>query len=272
MNSLQRVIALKDVSLVRRTREEYDYDLKARIFSVLEGRYRKPACRTVLEEVNLEVMRGARLGIIGPNGAGKTTLLKIIAGILIPSSGTVTTVGRIAPLLELGAGFEPDLSVEDNVTLYGVLLGASRVEMVEKLDAILAYAELEEYRRYPVRHLSSGMTARLGFAVATEVEPDIVMLDEVLSVGDEAFRKKSRRRIDGFMAQGVTTLIVSHDLYVIRETCEQAVWLDHGRIGAIGDVESTIAAYLHSVEERALATLRMYQGKTHTTVASEGNT
>ena len=259
MNPIQNVVALTEVSLVRRTREEYDYDLKSRIFSVLEGRYRRPTRRTILQDITLNVARGTRLGIIGPNGAGKTTLLKVIAGILIPTTGSVTTSGRIAPLLELGAGFEPDLSVEDNVTLYGVLLGASRIEMLAKLRTILAYAELEDYRRYPVRHLSAGMTARLGFAVATEVEPDIVMLDEVLSVGDEAFRKKSRRRIDGFMARGVTTLVVSHDLQIIRETCEHALWLDQGRIGAIGEVESTIVAYLRSVDERALAAIRTHR-------------
>jgi len=250
------VISLAGVSLVRRTHEEYSHDLKASVFAFVEGRYRKAPRKTVLDGVDLAVPAGARVGIIGPNGAGKSTILKVIAGILAPTAGTVWTTGRIAPLLELGAGFEPDLSVAENVVSYGVLLGGSRAEALEKLESILAYAELEEYRNYPVRALSSGMLARLGFAVATDVDPDVVILDEILTVGDELFRKKSRRRIEGFLKRGITSLVVSHEMQTIRETCDRVVWVERGRVRLAGEVESTIAAYLESIDEVAQRMVR----------------
>ncbi len=209
----------------------------------------------MLDGIDLVVPHGERIGIIGPNGAGKTTLLKICANILEPTSGRATVAGRVAPLLELGAGFDPELSVADNVVLYGVLLGATAKEMRAKLDDVLRYAELEDFRLYPVRALSSGMTARLGFAVATDVDPDILMLDEVLSVGDESFRKKSRRRIEAFLANGTTTMIVSHDMSTIRETCERVIWLEKGKVQMFDAVEPTIRSYLRSIDSRATALL-----------------
>jgi ABC-type polysaccharide/polyol phosphate transport system ATPase subunit len=251
--SSDAAIRLQGLSLSRRTREEYSYDFKATLFALLKGQYRRPRRRIVLDGIDLVVPHGERVGIIGPNGAGKTTLLKVCAGILDPSSGTASVEGRVAPLLELGAGFDPELSVADNVVLYGVLLGAPAQEMADKLDGILRYAELQEFRLYPVRSLSSGMTARLGFAVATDVDPDVLMLDEVLSVGDEAFRKKSRRRIEGFLANGTTTIIVSHDMATIRETCQRVIWLENGRVEMFDEVEPTIRAYLRSIDERASA-------------------
>jgi ABC-type polysaccharide/polyol phosphate transport system ATPase subunit len=253
-------IELSGVTLTRRTCEEHAYDLKARLFSLLKGTYRRPPRKTVLDDVALSLPVGARIGLIGANGSGKSTLLRVIAGILTPTAGKIRTVGRIAPLIELGAGFEPDLSAEDNIVLYGVLLGASRAEMLAKRDEVLAFAELREYRRYPVRALSSGMTARLGFAVATEVDPHILLLDEVLSVGDETFRKKSRRRIDSFIARGVTIVTVSHDLSTLRETCERTVWLHAGRIAHDGPTEETIAAYLRTADEAAAALLQARAG------------
>jgi len=254
--SERAVISLSGVSLVRRTHEEYSHDLKASAFAFVEGRYRKSLRKTVLDGVDLDVPAGAKVGIIGPNGAGKSTILKVIAGILAPTAGSVWTTGRIAPLLELGAGFEPDLSVTENIVSYGVLLGGSRAETLRKVESILAYAELEEYRNYPVRALSSGMLARLGFAVATDVDPDVVILDEILTVGDELFRKKSRRRIEGFLKRGITTLIVSHEMQTIRETCDRVVWVERGRVRLAGGVESTIAAYLDSIDEVALRMVR----------------
>ncbi len=246
-------IRLEGLTLSRRTREEYSYDFKATAFALLEGRYRRPRRRVVLDGIDLVIPHGERVGIIGPNGAGKTSLLKICAGILEPTSGAASVEGRVAPLLELGAGFDPELSVADNVVLYGVLLGAGAKEMADKLDEILAYAELEDFRLYPVRALSSGMTARLGFAVATDVDPDVLMLDEVLSVGDETFRKKSRRRIEGFLAKGTTTLIVSHDMGTIRETCQRVIWLENGSVQMFDATEPTIRAYMRSIDKRATA-------------------
>lgn len=244
-------IELENVSLIRRTQEEHSHNLKARLFSVLKGTYRRPRRKTVLQNITLSLPLGARIGLIGANGSGKSTLLRVIAGILAPSIGTVRTNGRIAPLIELGAGFEPELSVQDNIILYGVLLGATRSEMRSKLEEIIRFAELEDYRLFPVRSLSSGMAARLAFAIATDVEPRILLLDEVLSVGDEAFRRKSRRRIDSFISRGVTVIIVSHDLGVLRQTCMRTIWLDAGKIRHDGPTEETIAAYLRTTDEMA---------------------
>lgn len=249
-------IELQNVSLTRRTREEHAYDLKARLFALLQGKYHRPRRKTVLQNIDLSLPLGARIGLIGANGSGKSTLLRVIAGILAPSAGTVRTTGRIAPLIELGAGFEPDLSVEENIVLYGVLLGARRSEMHAKLPDILRFAELEDYRRFPVRSLSSGMAARLGFAIATDVEPQILLLDEVLSVGDEAFRRKSRRRIDSFIEGGVTVIVVSHDLGVLRDTCQRTIWLNAGQIAHDGPTEQTISAYLRTTDEVASSLLR----------------
>jgi ABC-type polysaccharide/polyol phosphate transport system ATPase subunit len=251
-------IELENVSLTRRTREEHAYNLKARLFSFLKGTYRRPRRKTVLEGLTLSLPFGAHIGLIGANGSGKSTLLRVIAGILPPSGGAVKTSGRIAPLIELGAGFEPDLSVQENIILYGVLLGATRGEMRSKLEEIIRFAELEEYRHYPVRSLSSGMAARLAFAVATDVDPQILLLDEVLSVGDEAFRRKSRRRIDSFISRGVTVIIVSHDLGVLRQTCKRTIWLDAGKIRHDGPTEETIAAYLRTADEMASTLLHKH--------------
>ena len=257
------VVNLEHVTLWRRTQEEYTFDLKRRIFALAQLRYRRPNRRRVLDDVSLTVERGEKLGIIGPNGSGKSTLLKIICGILEPTSGLVESRGSIAPLIELGAGFDPDLPVADNILLYGVLLGRSREQMEARTPEILRFAELEEYRSMPVRALSSGMAARLGFAIATDTNPDILILDEVLAVGDEAFRNKSRRRIESMWHEHVTVLVVSHELQFIRDSCTSAIWLDGGRVRAAGSAGFVVNAYLGSVEtsaverlERAKATLR----------------
>ena len=208
-----------------------------------------------VNDVSFKVREGEILGIIGPNGSGKSTLLKIICGILKPTEGSVYVEGSIAPLIELGAGFDPELPVAENVWLYGVLLGRAGGEMRLKTQAILEFAELEEYAAVPVRALSSGMVARLGFAIATDTHPDILMLDEVLSVGDEAFRNKSRRRIEGLWHDHVTVLVVSHDLQFIRDACTRAIWMDGGQIKHDGPANETVDAYLKSVDVAALERL-----------------
>jgi ABC-type polysaccharide/polyol phosphate transport system ATPase subunit len=249
------VIALHGVGLDRRTREEFSEDLKSRIFAVATGRFRTPALKTVLDGIELEVSPGEKVGLIGANGAGKSTLLKVVCGILRPQRGTVRVDGRIAPLLELGAGFDADSSVVENVLMYGVLLGVSRRTMEERVDAILAFSELDEYRMYPVRALSSGMAARLGFAIATEVDADVLLVDEALSVGDESFRAKSRARIDSLLHPNRTVLFVSHDLALIRSLTDRVVWIDHGRIAADGPPNDVLARYLASVDAAAVAAL-----------------
>ncbi len=249
---MTEVIRLDQVSLWRRTQEEFSYDLKKTIFSILEGKYRQPARKLVLEDINLVIHSGTKVGIIGANGAGKSTLLKVICGILQPSSGQIRVRGQIASLIELGAGFDPDLAVFDNIILYGVMLGFSRQEMKDKAMAILEFAELEEYLLAPVKSLSSGMTARLGFAIATEVNPDILILDEVLSVGDESFKNKCKRRLKKFWNSNATILVVSHDLNLIQDSCEQTIWLNRGKIQMIDTSEKVVDNYLDYVGIREL--------------------
>jgi ABC-2 type transport system ATP-binding protein len=241
------VIRLDRVSLWRRTQEEFSYDLKKTVLSLLEGKYRKPLKKLVLDQIHLAVQSGEKLGIIGANGSGKSTLLKIVCGILEPTNGSVRVRGQIAPLIELGAGFDSEISVMDNIILYGVLLGFSRAEMRERARSILEFAELEEYPMVPVKGLSSGMTARLGFAIATDVQPDILILDEVLSVGDESFKNKCKRRIEQFWDANATVLVVSHDLDFIRNSCKRAIWLNKGRLEREGEADEVVNAYLSSV-------------------------
>jgi lipopolysaccharide transport system ATP-binding protein len=244
---MTEVIRLDRVSLQRRTQEEFSYDLKRTIFSIIEGKYRQPAKKLVLDDVDLVIRSGEKLGIIGANGAGKSTLLKVICGILEPTRGDVRVRGSIASLIELGAGFDPDLSVRDNIILYGVMLGFSRQDMKDKTEAILDFAELTEYIVAPVKSLSSGMVARLGFSIATEVHPDILILDEVLSVGDESFKNKCKWRLKKFWNSDATILVVSHDLTLIKDSCDRAIWLDKGRLRFTGDTSEAIRLYLESV-------------------------
>ncbi|WP_013323098.1 ABC transporter ATP-binding protein [Gloeothece verrucosa] len=244
---MTEVIRLDQVSLWRRTQEEFSYDLKKTIFSVLEGKYTQPARKLVLNNINFSVNAGEKVGIIGANGSGKSTLLKVICGILQPTEGQAWVRGQIAPLIELGAGFEPDLPVVDNIVLYGVMLGFSRQHMRSIVDSILDFAELKDYLQAPVKSLSSGMVARLGFAIATEVQPDILILDEVLSVGDESFKNKCKRRMRRFWEANVTILVVSHDLNLIEDSCERAIWLDKGVIKMSGKADEIVDFYLSSV-------------------------
>jgi ABC-2 type transport system ATP-binding protein/lipopolysaccharide transport system ATP-binding protein len=244
------VIRLDQVSLLRRTQEEFSYDLKKTLLSVLEGKYRQPAKKLVLDQINLVVNAGEKLGIIGANGSGKSTILKIISGILQPTSGSVRVRGQIAPLIELGAGFDPEISVIDNILLYGVLLGFSRAEMRERVQSILDFAELEDYSLVPVKGLSSGMVARLGFAIATDIQPNILILDEVLSVGDESFRNKCKQRINNFWHGESTVLVVSHSMEFIRESCHQVIWLDKGKIKFCGHSSEAVDYYLSSVNQQ----------------------
>lgn len=241
------VIELRGVSLWRRTQEELAYDLKRIVLQSLERRYRPPAQRKVLDSIDLVVERGEKVGIVGPNGAGKSTLLKIISGILQPSRGTVRVDGRTAPLIELGAGFDNDLSVVDNVIYFGVLLGFSKEEMRARISPILEFAELEEYAKAPLKSLSSGMVARLGFAITTDRRPEILILDEVLSVGDARFVHKSTQRIAEFWDAHSTILVVSHSLEFIASQCERAIWLDSGRIVASGPASEITEQYLQHV-------------------------
>ncbi len=201
-----------------------------------------------LRHVDLEVHRGEVFGIIGRNGAGKSTLLKVVARVLRPTTGRVWVKGHVAPLLEFGAGFHAELTGRENVFLNGTLLGFSHREMQAKFQRIVDFAELWEFIDAPLRTYSSGMVARLGFAIATDVKPDVLIVDEVLAVGDEAFQRKSAARIKEFREQGATILLVTHNMGTVRSICQRAVWLDHGQVCALGPVEDVAAQYHHTNE------------------------
>ncbi len=199
-----------------------------------------------LNDINLEVNQGEILGIIGRNGAGKSTLLKVISRVLIPTEGRVRIRGKVSPLLELGAGFHPELTGLENIFLNGTLLGHSRREIESRLAEIIEFAELDSFIESPLRTYSSGMVARLGFSISTTWQPEILILDEVLSVGDEAFRNKCKQRMAKYRDAGTTTLLVTHDSGTVEALCARAAWLDHGEIKAIGASKDVVTMYRQS--------------------------
>jgi ABC-type polysaccharide/polyol phosphate transport system ATPase subunit len=196
-----------------------------------------------LEGLDLTVEAGEGVVLIGRNGAGKSTSLRLMAGIYEPTAGSIEVNGRLATVIELGAGFQPDLTGEENVALYGAIMGFSRQELRERFDEIVAFADIGDFMQTPVKYYSSGMQARLAFAVAICVEADILILDEVLAVGDREFREKCLNRLREFRAQGGTLVVVTHDLETARSLCERAVWIDQGRVRMTGDADSVMEAY-----------------------------
>lgn len=200
-----------------------------------------------LDEVSFEVPGGEVFTILGPNGAGKSTLLKILAGVLPPTSGRVVIDGIVSPLIELGGGMNQEMTGRENIVLFGTLLGRDPNYMRERVMPIAEWAELTEFLDAPLRSYSTGMYARLGFAIATDVTPEILLVDEVLSVGDERFKRKSRTRIENLMGGGTTVVLVSHSLATIREISDRAMWLDHGRMKMIGEATAVVDAYEASV-------------------------
>lgn len=204
----------------------------------------------VLEDISLTVRAGESMAVIGANGAGKSTLLKIITGVLAPSRGRIEQHGSRAALLELGAGFEPEYTGMDNLRLNAAFLGLSRQEVDRHLDRILAFADIGEYIHEPVKHYSSGMVVRLGFAVVAAVRPDLLITDEVLAVGDESFQKKCIRWIEDYLSAGGTLLMVSHNMYQVQKLCSKALWLERGKARSQGDVFDVTQAYLAWHERR----------------------
>jgi ABC-type polysaccharide/polyol phosphate transport system ATPase subunit len=202
-----------------------------------------------LNDVSFTVPRGSTFGVIGRNGSGKSTALKLVAGITKPTSGTVRVAGRISALIELGAGFHPEISGRENVFINGIMLGLTKREIQNRFDAIVDFAELREFIDAPVKTYSSGMYMRLGFAVAINVDPDVLLVDEVLAVGDEGFTHKCLDKFSEFRRRGKTILLVTHSLNLIERFCDEAVWLDAGRKSADGDPKRVVDAYLTKVEE-----------------------
>jgi lipopolysaccharide transport system ATP-binding protein len=202
---------------------------------------------TALEQISFNIGRGESVAIIGRNGAGKSTILGLIAGVIKPSGGSVQVNEPVSPLLELGGGFHPDLTGSENVILNGVLMGLSRDRVREKLAAILDFAELGDFVHQPIRTYSSGMLARLGFSVITQIEPKLLLIDEVLAVGDDGFRKKCYDLIERFQRQGATIVFVSHSASDVSRLCDRAIWIDNHRLRADGDVRCVLAEYQSSM-------------------------
>ena len=211
--------------------------------AMLRGRRARYEEFWALQDVNLTVAKGATVGVIGSNGSGKTTLLKCLTGIYTPERGSVSIDGNLAALLELGAGFHPELSGTENVYLNGSIMGMSRKEIDDKFDSIVNFAGLEQFIDTPVKNFSSGMTVRLGFSIATHVEPEVLLIDEVLSVGDQAFQRKSTEKIEQFRRDGRTILVVSHSLGLVQQLCDTVVWLEKGHVKMIGPATEVIAEY-----------------------------
>jgi ABC-type polysaccharide/polyol phosphate transport system ATPase subunit len=203
-----------------------------------------------LTDVSFRVDPGETVGVVGANGSGKSTLLKLLAGVLKPTTGIVDVRGRLAALLELGAGFHPEISGRENVLINGLLLGLTKREVAARFDEIVRFAELEEFIDAPVKTYSSGMAVRLGFAIAAHSDPDVLLVDEVLAVGDEAFARRSLEKFGEFERAGKTLLFVSHDLGLVADRCRRALWLDRGRLAADGPSAETIALYRENVSER----------------------
>ena len=198
-----------------------------------------------LDHISLDIYKGDVFGIVGLNGAGKSTLLKVVSGILTPSEGSVTIHGSIAPLIELGAGFDMDLTARENVFLNGTVLGHSPDFLRSKYDEIIDFAELQNFQDVPIKNFSSGMLARLAFSIATMVTPDILIVDEILSVGDFLFQAKCEKRINHMLSSGTTVIMVSHSIDQIQRMCNRVVWLDHGHMKMIGEMKEVCEAYKH---------------------------
>lgn len=242
---MDKIISLQDVSMTFRMDLNRPTGLKGWVVEALTGKRRIEEFHA-LTDVSFDVERGEVVGVIGRNGAGKSTLLKVISGIYRPTKGSLVLHGNVAPMLELGSGFDPELTGLENVFLNGAILGYSQKYLRSKLDEILAFSELGDFINMPIKTYSSGMMMRLAFSVATVVDPEILIVDEILSVGDEFFQRKSFARMQEMMSGGTTVLFVSHSIPQIEQVCKRVIWLDHGHVKAIGKTDEICAMYKQS--------------------------
>lgn len=241
------IIDVSDVSMkFNMSREKVD-NIKEYIVRLVQGRIKIDEF-WALRDVSLAIKKGESLGIVGVNGSGKSTLLKVIAGVMKPTSGTVGVYGSVAPLIELGAGFDYELTARENIFLNGAILGFSRSEMKEKFDEIMEFSELWEFIDVPIKNFSSGMVARLGFAIATISRPDILIADEILGVGDYKFQLKCEQRMNEIISNGATIILVSHAIEQIQKMCTHTAWIHKGKLMAFGPTADVAKQYMESLQ------------------------
>ena len=243
-----KMIEIRDVNMRFRMANDRMSGLKEYIVRLLQGKLKYEEF-VALKDVTFDVEEGEVVGLVGHNGAGKSTMLKVISRILKPTEGSVEIRGNVVPMLELGSGFDFDLTGRENIFLNGAILGYSEEFLKSKYDEIVAFSELEKFIDIPLRNYSSGMVVRLGFAIATVVEPEILIVDEVLAVGDARFQEKSKKRMQELMSGGTTVLFVSHNLEQIREMCDRVVWLNHGQMKMFGEAQKVCDAYAESLKK-----------------------
>ena len=242
------MIQAKNITVSYRMSHDKIQSIKEYLVALVKRKLQYEEFRA-LEDVSFEIKKGEVIGIVGNNGAGKSTLLKVISGILKPTKGSVTLQGNVVPMLELGSGFDYDLTGRENIFLNGAILGYSESFLKSKYDEIVAFSELGEFIDIPVRNYSSGMIMRLAFSIASMVSPDILIVDEILAVGDAAFQEKSYARMTELMSHGTTVLLVSHNIDQIRRLCDRVIWLDHGKVQAIGNTEEICSAYMNKPKQ-----------------------
>jgi ABC-2 type transport system ATP-binding protein len=236
------IIELKKTSFSYRVFKNHKSSLRV-LFREILGGSAKLTTFNALNEIDLQIFQGEVLGIVGHNGAGKSTLLKVLAGVLPPTKGEINVLGSVAPLIELGAGFHPEMSGNENVILYSAFLGRDIREVKNRLKEIATWAGVLEHMDFPIRSFSSGMIARLAFATATDSKTDILLIDEILSVGDSEFQILSKKRIQDLIASGTTVVFVSHDISLVKEICSRVAWLDHGGLRMVGETSAVLDAY-----------------------------
>lgn len=242
----EKVVEVQDVSMHFNLMEEKVDSIKEYFMKLIKGKLLYNDF-IALQHVSFSIYKGEIVGLVGFNGAGKSTMLKILAGVLSPTSGKVMVKGKIAPLIEVGAGFDPELTARENIYLNGAILGHSAQYINDHFDEIIDFAELKDFVDVPVKNFSSGMYARLGFSIATMVKPDILIVDEVLSVGDYRFQEKCEERIRKMIQDGVTIILVSHDIHLIENLCTKVIWLDHGCVKEIGETQKVCEMYEHAI-------------------------
>lgn len=245
------MIILKNVSMKFNLGVEKEGSLKMIFINLFSHKKKKnKEYFWALKNIDFRIDKGDVVGIIGANGAGKSTLLKVVSGVYKPTTGTVTVNGKISPMIELGAGFDAELTARENIYLNGAILGYSKEFLEEKFDEIVEFSELKDFLDVPVKNFSSGMVAKLAFSISTIVDPEVLIVDEILSVGDIKFQEKSKNKMMSMIKGGTTVLYVSHSIDTIKELCNKVIWLDHGEIVKIGDAKELCDEYYEKIMER----------------------